>query len=167
MSGEGISQLKNAMQYILTEEASNDFIQFSEKDKIDIIPFSAYVKDVWSSSNGTDTGDLLYRINKHTPNGSTAIYASAIKALELLKDEDTNTYNLSIVLMTDGEGNVGRFEDLRSYYRSVDLDIPIYSIMFGEASEIQLKQIASLTNAKVFDGRKDLVKAFKEVRGYN
>ena len=167
MFGEGITQLKAAMKYILTEEAASDFIQFSEQDKIDIIPFTGYVKDVWSSDNGTNTNELLDHINKNSPNGTTAIYAAANKALELLKDEDASTYNLSIVLMTDGEGNVGKFEDLRNYYRNLNLDIPIYSIMFGEASEIQLKQIASLTNAKVFDGRKDLVKAFKEVRGYN
>ena len=31
----------------------------------------------------------------------------------------------------------------------------------------QLEEIAYLTNAKVFDGRTDLLKAFKDVRGYN
>ena len=39
--------------------------------------------------------------------------------------------------------------------------------MFGSADESQLKDIANLTNAKVFDGRTDLLNAFKEVRGYN
>jgi Ca-activated chloride channel family protein len=47
------------------------------------------------------------------------------------------------------------------------MDIPIYSIMFGNADESELLDIANLTNAKVFDGRTDLLKAFKEVRGYN
>ena len=45
--------------------------------------------------------------------------------------------------------------------------IPIYSIMFGGADESQLQPIANLTNAKVFDGKTNLVEAFKEVRGYN
>ena len=31
----------------------------------------------------------------------------------------------------------------------------------------QLNEIASLTNGKVFDGKSDLVTAFKKVRGYN
>ena len=39
--------------------------------------------------------------------------------------------------------------------------------MFGDAKESQLRQIANLTNAKVFNGKIDLVNAFKEVRGYN
>ena len=47
------------------------------------------------------------------------------------------------------------------------MDIPIYSITFGDANEEQLDKIAELTNAKVFDGKTDLLKAFKQVRGYN
>ena len=167
MYGEGIEQLRAAMEYILTEEAANDFIQFAKDDKIDIIPFSSRVQGVWSTEDGTDTQNLLTNINNYNVNGSTAIYAAANKALELLKDEDKNTYNISVVLMTDGEGNVGRYSDLQSYYSSLNVNIPIYSIMFGLADRSQLSQIAELTNAKVFDGRKDLVRAFKEVRGYN
>ena len=69
--------------------------------------------------------------------------------------------------MTDGEANIGNFNSLKKTYENVGEAIPIYSIMFGEASDKQLNEIAELTNAKVFDGKKDLVKAFKEVRGYN
>ena len=69
--------------------------------------------------------------------------------------------------MTDGWPNVGKYSDLENTYKAIDQQIPIYSIMFGDANEYQMKQIADLTNAKVFDGKSDLVKAFKEVRGYN
>ena len=48
-----------------------------------------------------------------------------------------------------------------------DKDVPMYSITFGEADEYKLEAIADLTNGKVFDGKHDLVKAFKAVRGYN
>ena len=69
--------------------------------------------------------------------------------------------------MTDGQGNVGRQEDLAKTYTDIGKEIPIYSIMFGYASEIQLSEIAEMSNGKVFDGKTDLIKAFKEVRGYN
>lgn len=69
--------------------------------------------------------------------------------------------------MTDGMGNRGTFAELRAKYQEVNRSIPIYSIMFGAASEYQLEQISTMTNAKVFDGKTDLVKAFKQVRGYN
>ena len=39
--------------------------------------------------------------------------------------------------------------------------------MFGDASSYQLDEIAKLSNAKVFDGRTNLLEAFKQVRGYN
>ena len=78
-----------------------------------------------------------------------------------------NKYNVSVVLMTDGQGNVGTFKMLENSYKQINKTIPIYSIMFGSAMESQLKEIAQMSNGKVFDGKNDLVKAFKEVRGYN
>ena len=69
--------------------------------------------------------------------------------------------------MTDGEANIGSFKDVEKVYKSNKYNIPIYSITFGSASEEQLEELAELTNAKVFDGRTDLLRAFKEVRGYN
>ncbi len=163
----GNEQLISAMEYILTEKAAEDFIQFSAKDKIDIIPFASNVKEVKTTDNGQNTDELLSYIKNLEPNGSTALYPAAVKALEQLENEDTDTYNTSIILMTDGQANVGRFEDLKSKYNLSNTKIPVYSITFGTASERELKQIADLTNAKVFDGKTDLVKAFKEVRGYN
>lgn len=167
MTGEGIEDLKSAMDYILTDKAAKDLIQFSEKDKIDIVPFNTNVGNGWSTSNGTQTVELLNKINKYEPSGMTAIYPAANKALDLLKDEDSNKYNLSVVLMTDGIGNVGSYRTLENKYRNLNKQIPIYSITFGAADEDQLEEIALLTNGKIFDGRYDLVKAFKEVRGYN
>ena len=69
--------------------------------------------------------------------------------------------------MTDGHSNNGSFSSLSSYYTSEKLDIPIYSITFGNSSDYQLEQIAELTNAKIFDGKSGLVEAFKEVRSYS
>ena len=69
--------------------------------------------------------------------------------------------------MTDGIGNVGNYSSLERKYKSLNRQIPIYSITFGNADEEQLEEIAQLTNGKIFDGKYDLKKAFKEVRGYN
>ena len=69
--------------------------------------------------------------------------------------------------MTDGEGNIGSYRDLKREYQRINQDIPIYSITFGDASIYELSDISSLTNGKVFDGKTDLVSAFKTVRGYN
>ena len=167
MYSEGYKELLNAMDYILTEKAANDFIQFSEKDKIDIIPFGSELMGLWSTDKGNQTAELINKIHNLEPTGATALYPAATQAIKTLENEDQETYNLSVVLMTDGLGNVGKYSDLQKEYNASKKRIPIYSIMFGSADESQLENIAKLSNAKVFDGKIDLVKAFKEVRGYN
>ncbi len=168
MSGDGYNQLKEAMEYILTEEkASNDMLQFTSKDKISVIPFNGYILGKWHTDDGSYTKELLDNISNLRPSGATNIYETAEEAIELLKDEDMEKYNVSVILMTDGMSNVGSFRNFSKYYKYLNKDIPVYSIMFGDAYENELEDIANLTNAKVFDGKKDLLKAFKEVRGYN
>ena len=168
MSGNGHSDLVNAMSYILNEEeASEDLLQFASKDKITIIPFNGDVLEEWHTVNGVATQMLIDNILALKPQGATNIYDTSIRALEILSAEDLETYNPSIILMTDGMSNSGSYSKLSNKYRVLGKDIPIYSIMFGSAYESELNDIAKLTNAKVFDGKSDLLKAFKEVRGYN
>ena len=69
--------------------------------------------------------------------------------------------------MTDGRVNYGSYSEVSSYYRAHGKNIPIYNIMFGDADKDDLQNLANMSNAKVFDGRKNLLGEFKEVRGYN
>ena len=168
MSGKGYTQLKEAMDYILDEQkASQDMLQFASKDKITVIPFNGKVIDVWNTDNGVNTKELIEKISTLKPSGSTNIYDTSKTALEELKNDDLNTYNVSVILMTDGMSNVGSYAEFSEYYNRLGKSIPVYSIMFGDAYEYQLDEIAELTNAKIFDGKTDLLQAFKEVRGYN
>ena len=168
MYGDGNKQLVAAMDYILNEdEAQNDLLQFTYKDKIVVIPFSSDNMEIWSTNSGSQTKDLLTNIHKLSPDGGTNIYDAAIGAIDQIEDDDINTYNKSVVLMTDGQSNMGSYRNLERRYNQLSEEIPIYSIMFGDANKTQLEDIAELTNAKVFDGRTNLLEAFKEVRGYN
>ncbi len=165
MSGTGIKDLREAMDYILSDKASANMIQFTEDDKIDVIAFATTTSKPWSSK-GNDTKELLNKINNNSVNGSTALYPAAIDAINILNNEN-NDYNVSVILMTDGEGNIGSFSELERTYRSINREIPIYSITFGDADYEQLNKMADLSNGKVFDGRTNLLEAFKAVRGYN
>ena len=168
MYGDGNKQLVAAMDYILNEdEAQNDLLQFTYKDKIVVIPFSSDNMEIWSTNSGSQTKELLTNIHKLSPDGGTNIYDAAIGAIDQIEDDDINTYNKSVVLMTDGQSNMGSYRNLERRYNQLSEEIPIYSIMFGDANKTQLEDIAELTNAKVFDGRTNLLEAFKEVRGYN
>ena len=165
MYGEGMDELQKAMMYILSDDAKKDMIQFTGDDKIDVIAFGSNIR-VLGSSKGDSTSELLKKILTTDFDGATALYPAAGKAIELLKNE-SDSYNTSIILMTDGEGNIGTFKDLENTYNKYNKDIPIYSITFGYADVEQLDKMANLSNGKVFDGKNDLVKAFKTVRGYN
>ena len=167
MWGEGIDQLRDAMDYILTDRAANDFLQFTGEDIIEVIPFNSKVDTVWYSHSDEELLVLNERIKDLSPNGGTALYPAAQKAITLLQNEDTSKYNTSVIVMTDGAGNVGKYSDLEKYYHSINSNIPIYSIQFSAADITQLEKMAKLSNGKVFDGRNSLIDAFMEVRGYN
>lgn len=165
MAGEGINSLESAMDFVFGNNAITNMIQFSYKDKIDIILFNSDVNLI-GSFKGDQNAEILNKIKSYRAYGGTALYPAANDALYYLQNE-IDDYNLSIILMTDGEGNYGTFDEVKNTYNRVGRDIPIYSITFASASEEQLNKLAKLSNGKVFDGRSDLVKAFKTVRGYN
>ncbi len=167
MYGEGIKELQEAMNYILDKElASEDNLQFSDNDKITIITFSNKVEKIYDTKLGSQTNELISEVNKLDPNGGTNIYDPTIEALKIL-DKETDAYTKTVILMTDGVSNAGSYWDLSKYYKESTKDIPVYSITFGYSSEDELNEIADLTNAKVFDGKSGLLKAFREVRSYN
>ena len=168
MYGNGIAELTDAMDYILDyETASKDNLQFSDKDKITIITFEGYTKNIYATKYGTDTKDLIKVVDKLEVGGTTNIYDPSIAALKILSKEDSNEYTTTVILMTDGLSNRGSYYDLEKYYKNNKLDIPIYSITFGSSDEDELERVAKLTNGKVFDGKNGLLKAFTEVRSYN
>ena len=168
MYGDGLRELSEAMNYILNyETAKEENLQFSDKDKITIITFDSSVKNIYDTKYGNQTNELIEIIDSLNAYGGTNIYSPSIEALKILTKENSDEYTKTVILMTDGESNTGSYRELESYYEKNKLDIPIYSITFGSSSERQLSQIANLTNAKIFDGKSGLVRAFKEVRSYN
>jgi Ca-activated chloride channel family protein len=165
MYGEGRKDLEKAMEFILSDAAKKSMIQFSSEDKIDVIAFGSHVR-LLGSASGNDTKMLLQKIKEYDFDGATSLFPAAQEAINILKSEN-DSYNSSVILMTDGEGNSGSFEDTKRIFEQSKNKPPIYSITFGDADEEQLEKLADLSNGKVFDGKTNLVKAFKSVRGYN
>ena len=168
MYGDGLSELKEAMNYILDkEQASKDNLQFSSGDKITVITFNDKTKDIYPTYYGNETINVINNINSLNANGGTNIYSPSIAALKILAKDDSSEFTKTVILMTDGMSNAGSYRELENYYRTHKETTPIYSITFGNSSELELKNIAELTNAKVFDGKNGLLRAFTEVRSYN
>ncbi|NEG78938.1 VWA domain-containing protein [Bifidobacterium avesanii] len=148
------------------DEAKNARIQPSDKDVNVFIPFSSKPSQPFSAK-GTDTKALLTNAENRNPVGGTNIYSALDTALDQLPGDLTD-YTVAVVLMTDGQSETDDQDTFRATYRQKGNDVPIFSIMFGTADPTQLDEIATLSNAKVFDGRSgDLASVFRQVKGYN
>ena len=171
MQGERSDQLKKAMETLLDQEkAGVYFLQNSPDDITVVIPFDGNIRDAWQSvgNKQTELTRILDKIRNFSPDGSTDIYSPVILAIDQISKTDSIKYIPAIILMTDGESNTGKsFEDFETAWKKTGRDIPVFLIKFGDASDQQLSRIADLTNGAVFDGRKDLVSAFRKVKGYN
>jgi Ca-activated chloride channel family protein len=72
--------------------------------------------------------------------------------------------------MTDGETTSGmdRLTDLQQTIQETGLDyVPIFTIMFGAAKEDEVKAVADYSSARVYDGRTNLIEAFRSAKGNN
>ncbi len=171
MSGEGERQLKEAMRVLFDQEIARKYmLQFGQDDRIVVIPFSDHLYGAWEvqGNNQQDLQNLYQQINNLSPQGNTDIYNPVIAGLAKMKQTGTEQFIPAIILMTDGQSNTGQnFTSLANYWEMMGKDIPVFSILFGKASESQLEEIAEQTRARVFDGKTDLINAFKKARGYN
>lgn len=168
MTGDGSKQLVSAMEQILIQSKAKENLLQASSDEINIvIPFDDRPLDCWSAKgNGSEIEALYDKVKDEDIGGGTDIYAAAQYAFEQLKNYDLNQYNTAVILMTDGM-SMDYWDTFKSYYEQYGSGVPVFSIMFGDADSTQLDQIAELTNARVFDGRSDLVSAFRAVKGYN
>ena len=171
MDGEGARDLKSAMRVLLNpEEAKRYLLQLSSEDVTVVIPFDDDVIDQWrvDGNNPEHLGGLLARVTAQDTGGGTNMYDCIKRGLEASAGVDPEIYAPAIILMTDGRSNQGSFGDVSARLQeNPSGPIPIYAILFGDASESQLKQVTDATSGRIFDGQGDLVGAMREAKGYN
>ena len=168
MYGGGRQQLVAAMAQILIQEnAAANLLQASAEDVNILIPFDSEARGVYTAAgNGAELEGLYAQMDAESTDGGTDLYAAAREALKVLQGYDLDRYTPAIILMTDGMSD-GSYRSFRRDYEALGRDIPVFSIMFGDADPEQLEDLAELTHARVFDGRENLVEAFRSVKGYN
>ncbi len=175
MYGEGYKQLTDAMSFILNpQKSSKEFLQFSPKDTIYIVYFTNNkINKEISVYNGENSGDIIEDLYNINPNGRTPLYESLQEAYNLARvfdnSVDSNNCPKSIILMTDGETTGKNFKSFKSWYETqTDVStIPVFTIAFGDANTEELTEVAELTGGLAFDGRDNLLEAFRAIRGYN
>lgn len=169
MSGDPSKQLKKAMERVLIQQyAAENLLQASQGEENIVVLFSSRVEKVVSATGSVDIENLYTHIAQESPSGGTAMYEALHETLALMGGYDVSDYTPAVILMTDGEAN-GKldFEDFQQFYEDAGNNIPVFCISFGNADVKALERIAEMTKARVFDGGKDLIEAFRKAKGYN
>jgi Ca-activated chloride channel family protein len=165
MSGDGEEELTKAMATVLDPQLTPDyFMQRTDRDVTIVLPFSSDVEPP-HTVEGNDPAKLQWLIGKvkaEGPGGKTNIYGCLSRALTFFEDV-SDDYAPAIILMTDGRSNKGSFSDFSEKLPSdANQVVPVYSILFGDASRDQLEQIADVTRGDIYDGREGLIKAMRD-----
>lgn len=168
---DGLLQLQDATEYILDNDVSSaDYLQFSSSDLVTVVYFYNGEVFVTDTVTGDNVSQILEELKYLSATGGTPLYESAVEALKIAtkqRQEYDNQYNYSVVLMTDGAPTGATIFDFEDYYEKNNFTVPIYTIAFGKAKTSELREVAEITGGRYFDGRKDLIEAFKAIRGYN
>lgn len=195
MQGNGRrQQLVQAMHYIAGADASltGRIAKLNNREKVWLQPFSdspygrtsfevpalgGKARGVQEQADSDAKQQVLAQVRDMAEGlqmkGGTALYDAVYVALQhMLAERAKNPgYQYSVVAFTDGENNKGRsIEQFKRDYAALPEDvkgIPVFWVLFGEANEAALKELAQLTGGQVFDARKrSLYSVFKDIRAF-
>ncbi|MBL8511662.1 MAG: VWA domain-containing protein [Betaproteobacteria bacterium] len=179
MRGPRISSLKQAITTLTQGDASSAgrFATFRAREHIELTAFSSEIfpTQVFDLTADSKTNrEVLERIDASVRNleakGGTAIYDALMSiypgAQAALRREDRA---VSIVLITDGENTVG--SDFNRFQQFVNEHgaprVPVFGVLYGEASAADMQALAKLTGGRVFDARTtSLARALKDIRSF-
>ncbi|NMO49739.1 VWA domain-containing protein [Actinoplanes sp. TBRC 11911] len=176
MKGARIAALKGALSGLtgVNTSLTGSYCRFRSREDVVLLPFSdtpgrplVYPIDAADPQPSRDR--LRGAIGTLQVHGNTAVYDSLIAAYQGLTPAMAKDRFVSIVLMTDGESNRGR--DLAAFTKFLAARgaaaIPVFPVLFGEASQAQMRAIATATGGELWDARGgDLTRAFCQIRGY-
>jgi len=171
MEGKGEDQLKEGMGVLLDPDQSSRYLlQTGANDITIVLPFNDALMARWKIEGNDPAGlrELLTWVSETETDGGTNIYDPVIAALDEMESVNLETYSPAVILLTDGQSNAGSWRDLEARMAEASpVKVPVYAILFGDASRDQLDQIADATSGKVFDGRSNLINVLRQVKGYN
>jgi Ca-activated chloride channel homolog len=177
MSGLRLDNMKQAIKALAGGGpglASQRYAQFQNRERVILLSFSSEVNPPVTINFEVQSMDVARRqvlsyADSLRAIGGTSIYSALLKAQELATLERRNHPDrlVSIVLFTDGVNN-GSI-DFGGFKQKMggDSAVRIFPILFGEASNDEMSDLAQFSNGRLFDARKvSLPLVFKEIRGY-
>ncbi|WP_460364156.1 substrate-binding domain-containing protein [Actinocorallia lasiicapitis] len=175
MTGQRIKDLRAALVSLTGADDRHGFDGFHNREQVTLIPFSSKAgpPQVFQLPENAPEPELL-KIRSFAEGlraeGGTAIYDSLTAAYQVAKDQiakDPDRFT-SIVLMSDGENaNGSRFAEFQTRYPGFVRNVPVFPVLFGEAKETEMNELALLTGGQSFDARSlSLEAVFRQIRGY-
>ncbi|GAA0968031.1 VWA domain-containing protein [Actinocorallia libanotica] len=175
MRGGRLDDLKAAL--VSLTGADEGFRRFYNREEVTMLPFSSKPREARRFTvPDTDPAPVLQQIRRFaeglTAGGGTAIYDSLTAAYAATRQQvaDDPDRFTSIVLMTDGENTQGLdYSAFVSRHRAGAAvpGVPVFPVLFGEAEEEEMNELAELTGGRAFDAREQsLQTVFREIRGY-
>lgn len=173
MEGERIEQLKRALTGLtgVDESLSGRSCRFRGREEVILLPFNeapgaplSFTVD--EASPRASLASVRTAVEGLAAGGDTAVYDSVIRAHDLIGDPGDRF--ASIVLMTDGENRRGAGPaEYRAFLSGRTGAVPVFPILFGEAAEGEMREVARATGGALWDARRDpLDRAFCQIRGY-
>lgn len=176
MEGERIASLKEIMTSLIdgTASTSTGNVALRTNEDVTIHSFASEphepLRVQFAREDPAVHNELLTYVHSLNPYGYTAVYQTLLDAL---RNADTSTGIPSIVLLSDGEVTAGPdYNGFVAEYHNLPEDkknIPVFVIVYGEASEQEMQDVAELTGGEVFKAQasnEELERAFKEIRGF-
>jgi Ca-activated chloride channel family protein len=181
MQGSRLDRLKQALTGLagIDNSFSGHFTRFNPRERVALVVFNDTIVDTRtfaiesSDQSSASLTELRNYDNGLQAGGGTAIYSALEHAYQVAQSESQSSPGsyVSIVLLTDGENNAGVAPD--QFLHDLDAlpsaarSLRVFTVLFGEASPVALKQVADATGGQVFDARNaQLSEVFKEIRGY-
>lgn len=173
MAGQRLAALKTALSGLTGVDTSlaGRYCRFRSREEVILLPFASkpgrpttYTVSAESPQSSRDA--IRAAIEGLAARGETAVYDTLVKAYGLFGDAGERFP--SIVLMTDGESNAGRaLGEFTSFVATAPHPVRVFPILFGEAAEQEMRQVAAATGGELWDARDgDLGRAFCQIRGY-
>ncbi|UOE22195.1 VWA domain-containing protein [Thermobifida halotolerans] len=179
MRGERIEGLRSAMHTLAgtdTDSLADRYLRFYGREEVTLIAFDGTVHPPRTFTVPPEDPDPVLADISATVDGlslgsATAVYDALAAAYGELDDVDEDEFT-SIVLLTDGEVNEGMdFPEFRDGFHprlsEEKRDIPVFTVLFGEANTEEMTELSALGGGRVFDARETpLAEVFREIRGY-
>ena len=147
-SGSMGSEFRGKTKLDAAKDSAKDFISIlSPRDRIGIVKFSTTASLLMDLTSNKAEAERI--IESLTPGGNTSMGDGLYLALDKLETTDPKRLKV-ILLLTDGMHNAGTHTPMEAAVRAKKLQIPIYTIGYGESGDIDedtLKAVASITNA--------------------